>query len=148
MRISNLKSRFTCSTLNIPPPHSLTAKLHLHTHLGSRVEKIHRYQLIQSLTPSTLCSHTLHGGALSRVTCPGPWTSARCLRAPSHQVRVHKSARLGQLRDVVGADHHRVDASARQNAEQQLSQAAELNFVSLPLLFGVTPRLCASQKES
>ena len=49
---------------------------------------------------------------------------------------------------VVGADHHCIDASARQNAEQQLSQAAELNFVGLSLLFGVTTRVSASEIES
>lgn len=39
---------------------------------------------------------------------------------------------------VLRADQHPIDASARQNAEQQLSQAAELNFVSRSLRFRVT----------
>ena len=42
---------------------------------------------------------------------------------------------------VVGANRHRIDATARQNAEQQLSQAAELDFVSRPLSCGANLQL-------
>ena len=55
---------------------------------------------------------------------------ARCFRAPSHQVRIREIACLGKPEAVLVADHYCIDASARQNAEQQLSQAAEHNFVS------------------
>lgn len=58
---------------------------------------------------------------------------------------MQKFARLGNQKDIPGADHYCVDASARQNAEQQLSQAAELNFVSLSRPFDVTPQLRASE---
>lgn len=56
-------------------------------------------------------------------------------------------ARLENLTKVLWADHH-ADASARQNAEQQLSQAAELNFVSLSLIFGMTLQLYTLEIES
>ena len=56
--------------------------------------------------------------------------------------------RLEKPKVVLGADQYCIDASARQNAEQQLSQAAELNFVSLSVLFGVTLQLSASYIES
>lgn len=49
--------------------------------------------------------------------------------------------------NVLKANHH-ADASARQNAEQQLSQAAELNFVSDSLLSGMTPPLYTTEIES
>ncbi len=48
---------------------------------------------------------------------------------------------------ILGADHPCIDASARQNAEQQLSQAAELNFVSRSQLFGVMPKVSVPQIE-
>ena len=66
--------------------------------------------------------------------------SIRCLRTRSHQVSAHPFARSSH-EAASEADLEPLDATARQNAEQQLAQAAEVNFVSsrdsrlLPYIF-------------
>lgn len=142
-KVSNLASPVRHS---ISTPHPLTSKLHLHTHSSGLVlERLidinclrsHPFDSRQPSSPerrTRLCDFHLP-----------PWTMdvSQVLESTFSPGSCAIARGSWEIVECPRADRYCADASARQNAEQQLSQAAELNLVRLSLLFGVAPRLCA-----